>query len=173
MARGKKTDEQTTELIIELYLAGESFGSISKKAGVSKSVVSRIIKEFKNNDEDEPVEQERTQKRLLYIKDASEVVKGLFDVLKKRVRVLQRDEDTFDKLLEVVVHSELGDKERTAIIGMLRSLVCPKLTEITTALGTAYDKLERMEERGGTDDDGECGVVAISDVDELDEPKQS
>jgi hypothetical protein len=47
-------------------------------------------------------------------------------------------------------------------------LLCPKITDITTAFGTMYDKLERMKLEG--DEQEGSGVVELPKVRELTPP---
>ncbi|MBR5505644.1 MAG: hypothetical protein IKV73_04995, partial [Clostridia bacterium] len=56
----------------------------------------------------------------------------------------------------------------TNLINKMQNIMCPKLTELTTAFGTMYDKLERMqlddpEENGG-------GVVEVSKTISIEPP---
>jgi hypothetical protein len=170
VARGVKVDDATREKIIAVYNAGESMSTISRMFKVGKSTVSGIIKKYETEKPDE-VEHIRTEKKIEYVNDTKEVLKELLGVFKRRVRQISENEDALAIIIDSISDSDLTPKSKTNLINKMQNIMCPKLTELTTAFGTMYDKLERMqlddpEENGG-------GVVEIAETEPLKHPEES
>lgn len=167
VARGVKVDDATREKIIAVYNAGESMSTISRMFKVGKSTVSGIIKKYENEKPDE-VEHIRTEKKIEYVNDTKEVLKELLGVFRRRVRQISENEDALAIIIDSISDSDLTPKSKTNLIIKMQNIMCPKLTELTTAFGTMYDKLERMqlddpEENGG-------GVVEVSKTISIEPP---
>lgn len=156
----KKITDDKREKVIALYSAGESYSEIAQATKVSKTSVAGIIKQYRESNPDE-CERIRTEKRTEYIEEASEVVKGLYTLLGRRVKTLLEHEDKLDEIIDVIADADGSDKWKNGLINKISGLLSPKLTEITIAMGTAYDKLVMMQERNGSDADG-GGVVEIA-----------
>lgn len=159
MARGKKTNDEIREKIIAAYGAGESMGDIAKSLEIGKSTVSGIIKKYEEERPDE-LEQLRIEKKIEYIEGTKVVLQSLLNILERRTIKLIEEEDKLDDILDFIDDCDMSDKKKMQLSGKISSLMAPKLTELTTAFGTMYDKFERMnlenpEENGG-------GVVEVS-----------
>jgi hypothetical protein len=162
--RGHKTDDATREKIIAAYLAGESQTTISKEFGIGRSTVSGIIINYKKEAPDE-FDEIRREKKMKYVEEASEVASGLLLLLKRRVQTLIDKEDVLDEIIDIIEDSDASEKAKSSLIIKMQTLLCPKLTELTTAFGTVYDKLERIEAAGKAEsDEEESGGITISAV---------
>ncbi len=169
MARGKKTNDAMREKIIAAYNAGESMGDIAKSFKIGKSTVSGIIKKYEEERPDE-VEHLRMEKRIEYIEGTKAVLQSLLSILERRTVKLIEEEDKLDDILDFIDDCDMSDKKKIQLSGKISSLMAPKLTELTTAFGTLYDKLERMnvdnpEENGG-------GVVEVSATVKINPPSE-
>ena len=169
MARGVKVSEATREKIIATYNAGESKGAIAKLFELSKSTVCGIINKYEAEKPDE-VEQVRIQKKTEYIEQASNVVNGLLAVLERRVAAILKDEDVIDEIIDIINDSDLTDKSKNSLVGKMSSIMSPKLTELTTAFGTIYDKLEKIKLDEGSQPES-CGVVEVTRTIEITPPE--
>ena len=168
MARGVKVSEATREKIIAAHNTGESKGAIAKLFKLSKSTVCGIINKYEKEKPDE-VEQVRTQKKIEYIEEASNVVKGLLAVLERRVATILKDEDVLEEIIDIISDSDLTDRSKNSLIGKMSSIMSPKLTELTTAFGTIYDKLEKIKLDAPDANGG--GVIEITEVNPLERPE--
>ena len=156
----KKITDDKREKVIALYSAGESYSEIAQATKVSKTSVAGIIKQYRESNPDE-CERIRTEKRTEYIEEASEVVKGLFTLIGRRVKTLLDHENALDDIVDIVADYDGSDKFKNNLISKMSGLLCPKLTELTTSMGITYDKLLLMMERNGSDADG-GGVVEVT-----------
>ena len=161
-------DEGTREKIIAAHNTGESRGAIAKMFNLSKSTVCGIISKYEAEKPDE-VEQIRTEKKREYIEEASNVLKGILAVLERRVATILKDEDVLDEIIDIISDSDLTDKSKNSLIGKMSSIMSPKLTELTTAFGTIYDKLEKMKRDNPEENGG--GVIEITEVNPLERPE--
>lgn len=168
--KGKKISDAKREKVIALFSAGESYSDIAKVTKVSKTAISGIVKAYRESVPDE-LERLRIEKRTELIDDAAEVVKGLYTLLGRRVKTLLEHEDKLDDIIDVIADADGSDKWKNGLINKISGLLSPKLTEITIAMGTAYDKLVMMQERNGSDADG-GGVVEIAKTIDITPPEE-
>ena len=169
MSKGIKISDAKKEKVIALYCAGESYSQIAKITKVSRTAISGIVKKYKEEAPDD-LEHLRQEKTKQFIDDASEVVADLFAVLKRRTKTIIEDEDKLDEIIDIIEEADGSEKWKNALVLRVSALMSPKLTELTTAIGTVYDKLAMMQERSGGDADG-GGVVQITQVVELTPPE--
>lgn len=168
MARGVKVDDATREKIIAVHNAGESLGTIAKMFDIGKSTASGIIKKYEAEKPDE-VEHIRTEKKIEFVNDTKEVLGELLGVFKRRVNQTLKNEDKLEDIIELISDSGLTPKNKNMLINKMQNLMCPKLTELTTAFGTMYDKLERMQMDNPDENGG--GLIEITQVAELKKPE--
>ena len=161
--------DATREKIIAAHNTGESKGAIAKLFELSKSTVCGIINKYEAEKPDE-VEQVRIQKKTEYIEQASNVVNGLLAVLERRVATILENEDAIDEIIDIINDSDLTDKSKNSLVGKMSSIMSPKLTELTTAFGTIYDKLEKIKLDEGSQPEG-CGVVEVTRTIEITPPE--
>jgi transposase-like protein len=158
--KGKRISDEKREKVIALYSAGESYSDISKVTKVSKTSVSSIVKAYRESNPDE-LERVRLEKRTELVEEAADVVRDLYSLLGRRVKTLLEHEDKLDDIIDSIAEYDGSDKFKNGLINKISGLLSPKLTEITIAMGTAYDKWVLMQERNGANDDG-GGVVEIA-----------
>ena len=73
---------------------------------------------------------------------ASAIDKGL-KLLDRRINTALEHEDELDELIDEIFTTdkeEISQDEKKALVNKIRSLQVQKLGEITTAIGTLYDK---------------------------------
>lgn len=139
MARGKKYSDEIKEQAFLLYATCGSYAETARQLGLAKSTVKGWI----DKKEPDALEQARTEKKMEFIDKASEIIdKGLL-LLKRRINTALEYEDELDELIDEIFASdreEISPDEKKALINKIRSLQVQKLGEITTAIGTLYDK---------------------------------
>lgn len=141
MARGARTSDEVREKIIAAYHSGESMGSIARMFNVGKSTVSGIIKSYKEEKPDE-YEQIRTENAYNLIDKADDIANQILDLI-------------IEKLKFTKDHKE--------------ALVMMKLSELTSAFGSIFDRIEVMRSRSEQETEG--GVIEITKTLELKAPK--
>ena len=110
MARGKQLDNQTIYYIMTLYAVKNNIRAVAQEMKLPISTVQTIIE--KNRDKPEFV-QLRTQKKKEFSDKCTELLDVLLDAAKIKADAFLKNKRTLNRV---------------------------KLTEITTAIGTLYDK---------------------------------
>lgn len=110
MPRGKQLDGQTVYNIMASYAITNSYTATGKDLGIPLSTVQTIVE--KNQNKPEFVEL-RKHKKAEFSDECSEIIAMLLSAVKKKAEMLLNDSET------------LGNT---------------KITDITTSLGTLYDK---------------------------------
>ena len=169
MPMGAKIKDEIREKVIAMHNAEESAGAIAKALGIGKTTACSIINDYKENYPDE-YDQIRTQKKIQHIEGAGKALDGLLGILERRVNTIRDKEDVLDEIIDVIDDGDLSPQKKSALIGKMQTLLSPKLTELTTAFGTIYDKLERMK-GSAADDEEDIGVIEIGEIKPLKAPK--
>ena len=142
MARGKKTSIADREAVIAAYRAGESHGEIAKRIGIGKSTVTGIINSYKSSDDDEALDQLRTNMSAEAIKKAEAVLSDILELMFRKIGLAK---------------------------GNVEALMQMKLNELSSAFGTIFDRVEVMRSRRDEIDGG--GVVEIPTAEPLEPPE--
>jgi len=110
MARGKQLDNQTVYNIMSLYAVNNNYSETARQLKLAVKTVEETVK--KNRDKDE------------------------FAILRKDKK--QEFSEKCSEVLDILL--EAAKRKAKAMIANKRTLGKTKLTEITTAIGTLYDK---------------------------------
>lgn len=167
MPRGVKTSEKVVEEVIALYKVNTSISAIARQMKLGKATVSDIVNKYKANKPDE-YEHIRTSKKIEFIEDTTGVLKDLLGIFIRRVQNLSEGEEKLTEVISLISSSDMSESSKGKLISKMQALLCPKITDITTAFGTMYDKLERMKLEG--DEQEGSGVVELPKVRELTPP---
>ena len=171
MARGNALTDAQREEIKALHISGMTGADISRKMKVSESAVSRTIKAYKESEPDEYESLRHVSKENI-VREVWKGVEGLTTLLNRRVNTLLEHEDKLEKCVRAIgSDEELPDSVKKSMIRSLGEVLNPKLVEITTALGTAWDKVERSQTDIDTNE--ASGVVLLPEVATLEPPKES
>ena len=99
------------------------------------------LKDEKKEKEPDEFEQLRTQKKIDFIEKSSDIIDKALFLLEKRITTAIEKEEELEMLLdEVSVDSEMSAQQKQSLFSKIKSLELQKLGEITTAIGTLYDK---------------------------------
>lgn len=169
-ALAKRLTEAQKEEIIALKASGTTGADIARQMKISPAAVSKITKKYKESEPDK-YEALRDENRKKIVDEVWKGVEGLTKLLNRRVDTLLKHEDKLEKCVEAIgSDEEVPESVRRQMIRGLTEILSPKLVEITTALGTAWDKVERSQTEIET---GEAsGVVILPEVKPLEPPKE-
>ena len=140
MARGKKTAPEVIYKVMALWFTNYNLKETARTLNMPVSTVKGIVDEHKNSEEFENL---RTQKQKEFADKATEVItKGLI-LLNRRLDRAISDEEELDDLIDEVYfkdNDEMPYPEKSAIIAKIKGLQLQSVKELTTAIGTMYDK---------------------------------
>ena len=138
--RGKKTAPEVVYQVMALWFTNYNLRETARVLDLPLSTVKGIVDEHKSAEE---FEQLRTQKQKEFSDKATEVIeKGLL-LLNRRLERAIEEEETLDELIddiEDIDDEEMSYQKKQATITKIRSMQLHNLKDLTTAIGTLYDK---------------------------------
>lgn len=161
MAMGKdRTPEEVTQ-ILTTYAITDNLRETSRQTGIPLSTVKVIVDRHRGTEEFERL---RTQKREEFSQRASRIVfKGL-TLLERRYDKALDNEDDLEGLIDLVTSAKDEDmsyKERMDLAKKLGRLELNTLSEITTSMGTLFDKM-RLANGESTENSSQTITVTMS-----------
>lgn len=145
MAKGKKTDNETIYKIMISMFSTNNFAETAKQLNVPATTVEKIYKQ--NKDKDEFVELCAIKKDE-FIETASRIINKANTLLERRLNTALENQDELDEIIDQVWQMDKTDYNETqkkSIVKKISRMQLNSLSEITTALGTIYDKRNLAE----------------------------
>lgn len=140
MAKGKKTDNETIYKVMLSYAVTRNFSETARNLDMPITTVEKIVKD--NQDKEEFVKL-CNEKKEEFVETANKIIDKATKLLDKRLSLALEREDEIEGLLDKVwdiEDEEVSKKEKINIAKKLSRLQLNQLNEITTAIGTMYDK---------------------------------
>ena len=138
--RGKKTSPELIYKVMTSYMITHNYRETARDLGVPYATVKDIVQ---NNQDKEEFIKLRSQKEREFADKASEIIdKGLL-LLNRRLNRAIEEEETLDDLIEEIWSlddSEMSQQTKTATVNKIKNMQLHNLKDITTAIGTLYDK---------------------------------
>ncbi|UKS25033.1 hypothetical protein LOZ80_25995 [Paenibacillus sp. HWE-109] len=135
MATGVSIDDNTKEQIKGLLATGMAKNAVAKQIGVSWATVDKVSKEEPDN-----LESLREHKRTQFIDrlwNSMDLALGLAD---KKIQLALEASDKLDELSDAIGDSELDFKKAQELQNAITNLSTVPLGQISTFIGTMYDK---------------------------------
>lgn len=152
------------EKAIQLYGVTGSVTRVAEELGIAKSTVHRWL----HSDEcSHRVEQIRTENKVRFAEAAGEIIQKGLRLLDRRITTaLEREEELETLLGEIQEDKEISGEAKKALVRKIKALEVQKLGDITTAIGTLYDK--RALAQGEATENGQF-EVKITVVDKVED----
>ena len=145
MAKGKKTDNET---IYKVMVSVFSTGNYSETARQLKMPQKTVEDIYKKNIKREEFAKLREQKKDEFIETATRIINKATTLLERRLETALNNQDELEEIIDQVWQMDKKDCNETqkrAIINKISRMQLNSLSEITTALGTIYDKRNLAE----------------------------
>jgi hypothetical protein len=146
--RGKKLSDQDVYNIMTSYAVTNNLNETARELGLAVSTVKGIVDKNINKEEFEKL---RTQKKEEFADKASTIIDKGLELIDRRLSMALDKQDELDKLIdeiEVCDDEEMSYQHKISAINLIRETQIQKIKDITTAIGTLYDK--RALARGET-----------------------
>ena len=156
MPRGVKTDNQTKADIMASYSLTNSYNATAKELGISDSTVKKIIEENK--------EEFGKEKKELFQDKANRIIDKSLSLLERRIDLASNNEDELEEIIEMIWNQdkdELNENQKKSIIRKLSKMQLNSLSELTTALGTLYDKMRLAKGESTNNNTFEVSIKVI------------
>lgn len=140
MARGKKTSPEVIYQVMALWFTNYNLRETARTLKLPLTTVKDIVDKNKNKTEFEEL---RTQKQAEFANKATEIIeKGLLILNKRLDRAIEHEEDLDELIDEIwdIDDDEMSFKEKDKLVTKIKTLQLQNIKDITTAIGTLYDK---------------------------------
>ena len=140
MAKGKKTDNETIYKIMVSMFSTNNFHETARQLNMAESTVEKV---YKNNKDKEEFVQLCAYKKEEFAEKATRIIDKATTLLERRIDTALEQQNELDKMLDDVMDLEDKDanyKRKKALANKIDALQLNKLSELTTAVGTLYDK---------------------------------
>ncbi len=140
MARGKKTDALTVYKIMLSVFSTNNFSETARNLNIPEKTVETI---YKKNMDKEEFARLRQEKRDEFVDRANRIVNKGTELLEKKLTLALEKQEDLEMLIDEIMDIKDDDmkyKEKVDAIKKITKLQLNNLSEITTAIGTIYDK---------------------------------
>ena len=143
MPRGIKTDNKKIAEIIASYTLTNSYNKTAKVVGVCANTVKNVIEKQK---EENSVEFEKVceQKKELFQDKANKIIDKALELIEDKIDIAKSHQGELDEIIQMVWEQdkkELNETQKKSIVNKISRMQLNSLSELTTALGTLYDKM--------------------------------
>lgn len=161
MARGKKTDIETIYKVMINYFTTGNANETARQLNMPETTIKDIIK--KNKDKDEFVKL-RGEKKEEFVDKASRIIDKSLELMEDRIDTARLNQNELEKIIQMVWEQDkksLNETQKKMIVNKIGKMQLTSLSELTTALGTLYDKsrLAKGESTGNTEFKVEIKVI--------------
>lgn len=140
MAKGKKTDLATIyKIMISMYSTG-NFSETSRILNIPRKTVESVYNRNIEKEEFAKLRQEKTDE---FINKASRIINKATDLIEKRIDTATKNQDDLDNLISIIDDADnsiISIQQKKSIARKINKMQLNNLSEVTTALGTLYDK---------------------------------
>jgi len=140
MAKGKKTDNETIYKVMLSYITTRNYSETARQLDMPITTVEKIVKD--NQDKDEFVKL-CNEKKEEFVEKADKIIYKATELLERRLDTALESQDEIEDMIQEVYNApddEIKGSQKKALVKKLTRLQLNGLSEITTALGTMYDK---------------------------------
>ncbi len=159
IARGVKIDNKKRAEIVTSYALTNSYNRTAKEVGVSANSVKNIILKEKSENYEEYAKVCK-QKKEMFSEQANTIINKALTLLNRRFDTALNNQTELENLINLVLNDTGGEedkltrKEKLDIARKLSKIELNSLSEITTSLGTLYDKIQIEKGNVGSNNDG-------------------
>lgn len=140
MPRGKKTPPEVVYQIMTSWVITNNYKETARELDLPYMTVKSIVD--KNRDKPEFVKL-RNEKMNEFSSRASEIIQKGLTLLNKRLDRAIASEEDLDNLIDEIYAAdkeELSQDEKNRLVNKIRTLQVQNMKDITTAIGTLFDK---------------------------------
>ena len=167
MAKGKQLDNETVYKIMAAYFTTNNLREVSRQLDIPLTTVKLTVD--KNKDKPE-FEQLRTQKKQEFSDKASAIIDKQLELLKRRVDTALENQEELEELIYEVWNAdkdEIDPQAKKGLVSKLNRIQLNSLSEITTSMGTLYDKM-RLDKGESTENTSQTIKIAFNEeIEEL------
>ena len=145
MAKGKKIDNVTKYKIMISMFSTNNFSETARQLKLPESTVEKIYKTNKDKEEFVKLYEEKKDE---FVEKATRIIDKATILLERRLNTALKNQDELDEMIEEVWSldkKDINQKQKEATVKKILKMQLNNLSEITTAIGTIYDKRNLAE----------------------------
>lgn len=165
MPKGKPIDPEMVYKIMASYAVTNNYSETARACGLGISTVRNIV--LDNQDKKEFRELCKREKECFAEKAGEIIDKGLA-LLNRRISTALQYEEELEMLIDEIYSmspDEVTAREKVALVNKIKNLQLQRMGEITTAIGTLYDK--RALALGESTENTKISVTLPKELDEF------
>lgn len=143
MPRGAKIDNKKIAEIVASYALTNNYSKTARATGVCANSVKNIIEKQKNENTEE-YEKVCEEKKELFSSRANRIINKSLDLIEERIDTAKKNQDELEEIIQMVLEQDkknLNETQKKAIVNKIAKMQLNSLSELTTAMGTLYDKM--------------------------------
>ena len=140
MPKGKKTNKETIYKVMLSYITTGNYSETARQLDMPESTIRKIVDDNKNKEEFAKLCEE---KRNEFIAEADKIINKATKLLNKRLDIALENQDELEEIISDVYNTdnkEISEQQKKSMVKKIAKLQINGLSEITTAIGTMYDK---------------------------------
>lgn len=140
MAKGQKSDNLTIYKVMLSYCITRNYSETARNLDMPESTVRKIVSDNKDKEEFARLCEE---KRDEFVEKADKIINKATNLLERRLDTALESQDEIEEMIQEIWNAdneEIKGSQKKALVSKLSRLQLNGLSEITTAIGTMYDK---------------------------------
>lgn len=140
MAKGKKTDTETVYKIMISVFSTNNFNETARQLNIPVKTVETL---YKKNIKKEEFAKLCIDKKEEFANKATRIIDKATTLLEQKIDIALEQQEELNKILDDVMDLKDKDanyKRKKALANKIEALQLNRLSELTTAVGTLYDK---------------------------------
>lgn len=143
MARGAKIDNKKIQEVITSYALTNNYNKTARECGICANSVKNIINKQKTENAEEYAKV-CEEKKELFSEKANRIINKSLNLIEDRIDTARENQDELEEIIQMVWNmdkEELNETQKKAIVKKISKMQLNSLSELTTAMGTLYDKM--------------------------------
>lgn len=140
MAKGQKSDSLTIYKVMLSYCITRNYSETARNLDMPESTVRKIVSDNKDKEEFAKLCEE---KRDEFVEKADKIIYKATNLLERRLDTALESQDEIEEMIQEIWSADDGEikgNQKKSLVSKLSRLQLNGLSEITTAIGTMYDK---------------------------------
>ena len=163
MAQGKKYNDDIKEQALALLSVNNNVGEVAKQLGLPYKTVYNWRNQPSNDTPN--LEKLRNENKEKFVNKSWEIIGKAQKLIDKRMNRAIEFEDEIDELIDrIAIDDSLTDAEIKSIITKIKKLKLESATELSTVIGTLYDKQALANKEATAIVEGNIGVKKFEDL---------
>jgi len=135
--RGKPYPPDVKERALAELATSSSVAEVERKTGIPNQTLHGWLKEA---EEQQQYRDFREEKKKEFVQAAWNTISDALALGNNRVKRALKHENEFDEFIELVQGTELSGPQKAALIAKIKQLQVQNIRDISTYVGTIYDK---------------------------------